>query len=74
MGGIQLDADGQVVTTPLTERLIGIDAKQLQAIPDVIAIAYGAPKAAAVRAALRGGFISSLVTHTAMATMLLDQA
>jgi len=74
MGGIQLDADGQVVTTPLTERLIGIDAKQLQAIPDVIAIAYGAPKAAAVRAALRGGFVSSLVTHTAMATMLLDEA
>ena len=60
--------------TSLTDRLIGIDAAQLHAVPEVIAIAYGAPKAAAVRAAIRGGFVTSLVTHTAMANALLEAA
>jgi DNA-binding transcriptional regulator LsrR (DeoR family) len=72
LGGIQLDSDGRALTTTLTERLIGIDAEQLRAVPDVIAIAYGTPKAGAVRAALRGGFVKSLVTHAAMATELVD--
>ena len=34
VGGIQLGADGAVITTPLTERLIGIDARRLLAVPD----------------------------------------
>jgi DNA-binding transcriptional regulator LsrR (DeoR family) len=71
--GVQLDADGNAVTTDLTDRLIGIDAKGLAAIPDVIALAYGAPKAEAVRAGLRGGFATSLVTHTTMARRLLEE-
>jgi len=36
--GLQLDSGGNTVTTSLTERLIGIDAAQLRAVPDVIAI------------------------------------
>jgi DNA-binding transcriptional regulator LsrR (DeoR family) len=70
--GIQIDDDGELVTTALTERLIGIDAAQLRAIPEVIAIVYGAAKAHAVRAAMRGGFVTSLVTHTGMAHALLE--
>jgi DNA-binding transcriptional regulator LsrR (DeoR family) len=72
--GIQLDAEGNTVTTALTERLIGIDAEGLRAVPEVIAIAYGAPKAQAVRAGLRGGFATSLVTHRGMAWELLELA
>jgi len=72
--GIQLDAEGETVTTALTERLIGIDAEGLRAVPEVIAIAYGTPKAQAVRAALRGGFATSLITHRAMAWELLELA
>jgi len=72
--GVQLDAAGTVLTTPLTDRLIGIDATALRAIPDVIAIAYGAPKAEAVRATVRSGIVSSLVTHAAMASALLEPA
>jgi DNA-binding transcriptional regulator LsrR (DeoR family) len=71
LSGIQLDGDGNVVVTALTERLIGISADELRAVPDVIAIAYGRAKAPAARAALRGGFITSLVTHTALASELL---
>jgi DNA-binding transcriptional regulator LsrR (DeoR family) len=74
LSGVQLDADGDPVVTPLTERLITITAEQLHAVPEVIAIAYGPPKAAAVRAAIRGGFVTSLVTHTTMASELLQQA
>jgi DNA-binding transcriptional regulator LsrR (DeoR family) len=71
--GIQLDAEGIQVKTSLTGRLIGIEAEQLRAVPEVIAVAYGTPKAPAIRAALRGGFITSLVTHASMARALLGR-
>ncbi len=72
LGGIQLDANGNAMVTDLSERVIGIDAPQLAAVPDVIAIVYGTTKARAVRAAVRGGLVTSLVTHTALAHELLD--
>lgn len=71
--GIQLDARGDVVATALSERLVGVNAEHLRAVPEVIAIAYGTEKAAAVRAGLRGGLVSSLVTHAAMASELLAE-
>jgi DNA-binding transcriptional regulator LsrR (DeoR family) len=74
LSGVQFDAEGDAVVTSLTDRLIGIDAARLLEVPEVIAIAYGTPKADAVRAAIRGGFVSSLVTHTAMARKLLEGA
>jgi DNA-binding transcriptional regulator LsrR (DeoR family) len=74
LSGVQLDAEGNPVITSLTERLIGIDAKQLRAVPDVIGIVYGPSKADAVLAALRGRFVTSLVTHNAMAKALLERA
>ncbi len=72
--GIQLDADGNAVRTPLTERLIGIEAEQLRAVPEVIALAYGTAKAGAVEAAVRGRLATSLVTHTSLASELLARA
>jgi len=54
--------------------MIGIDAEQLRAIPEVTAIAYGAAKLPAVHAALRSGLITGLVTHKALAQSLLDPA
>ena len=71
--GIQLDARGDVIATALSERLVGVNAEHLRAVPEVIAIAYGTEKAAAVRAGLRGGLVSSLVTHAAMASELLAE-
>jgi DNA-binding transcriptional regulator LsrR (DeoR family) len=71
LSGVQIDGEGNPVSTPLTDRLIGIDAQQLHAVPDVIAVAYGTAKADPVRAGIRGGFITSLVTHTGMARELL---
>jgi DNA-binding transcriptional regulator LsrR (DeoR family) len=74
LGGIQLDADGHPVATSLTDRLIGIGAEQLRAVPDVIGLVYGRSKGAAVRAAIRGGFVTSLVTHAGLAHELLELA
>jgi DNA-binding transcriptional regulator LsrR (DeoR family) len=74
LSGVQIDSEGNPVTTPLTDRVIGIDAEQLHAVPDVIAVAYGTAKVDAVHAGIRGGFITSLVTHTAMADGLLRRA
>jgi DNA-binding transcriptional regulator LsrR (DeoR family) len=74
LSGVQLDGEGNPVASPLTDRLIGINAEQLHAVPDVIAVAYGTAKVDAVMAGIRGGFITSLVTHTGMASGLLQRA
>jgi DNA-binding transcriptional regulator LsrR (DeoR family) len=74
LAGIQLDDHGAVVTTSITERLVSIDPELLRAVPETIAVAYGSAKAAAVQAALRGGFVTSLVTHTGLASELLKRA
>jgi DNA-binding transcriptional regulator LsrR (DeoR family) len=70
--GIQLDREGGVLTTSLSERIVGIGPEQLRAVPEIIAIAYGARKAQAVRAAVRGGFVTSLITHSSLARELLE--
>jgi DNA-binding transcriptional regulator LsrR (DeoR family) len=71
VSGILLRADGSPVDTPLSERMIGINAAQMRAIPQVIAIVYQAVKAPAVLTAVRSGLIKGLVTHTSMARAML---
>jgi DNA-binding transcriptional regulator LsrR (DeoR family) len=70
--GIQLDAQGEPLRTALSERVIAIRPDQLRAVPEIIAIAYGVPKAPAVRAAIQGGFATSLITHASLARELLE--
>ena len=70
--GIELDANGEPVRTALSERIIGIQPEQLRAVPEIIAIAYGNRKAQAVRAAVRGRFVTSLITHASLARELLE--
>ena len=72
ISGVFLSADGEPVETELTERMIGIDAEQMRAIPEVIVIAFGMAKVPAMRAAIRSGLIGGVVTHTALAQALLD--
>jgi DNA-binding transcriptional regulator LsrR (DeoR family) len=72
VSGVFLSADGRPLRTPLGDRMIGIDAARMAAIPEVVVIAYGAAKAPAARAALRSGLVGGLVTHTALAQALLD--
>jgi DNA-binding transcriptional regulator LsrR (DeoR family) len=74
VSGVLIDDGGQPVTAPLTERMIGITAAQMRAVPEVIGIVYGRAKARAVLAAVRGGYVDSLVTHSTLATTLIDAA
>jgi DNA-binding transcriptional regulator LsrR (DeoR family) len=71
ISGVIVDTEGRPVDAGLTERMIGISAPEMRAIPEVIAIAYGMEKAPAVRAALRSGLVSGLITHTTLAAALL---
>jgi DNA-binding transcriptional regulator LsrR (DeoR family) len=71
--GALLTTDGTPVHSPVTKRMIAIGAEQLRAIPEVIGVPYGVGKAPAVRAALRSGVVTSLVTHTSLAQALLDE-
>jgi DNA-binding transcriptional regulator LsrR (DeoR family) len=70
---IMIDSNGQIVSSPLTDRLISISATQLTAIPNVIAVAGGPSKREAIAAALATGIINSLVTDTNTAHHLLRQ-
>ena len=69
--GVFIGDNGQVIDTPLTQRVIAMSGTQLMAVPEVIALAYGGT-GLAVQAVLRGGIVTGLVTHTALAQQLLD--
>jgi DNA-binding transcriptional regulator LsrR (DeoR family) len=71
IAGVLFDADGHPVESDLTVRMISISAARLRAIPDVIALAYSTARSPAVQAAIRGGFINSVVTHPSLAQALV---
>ena len=54
--------------------MIGITAEQMIAIPEVIGIVYGMGKVDALIAAVRGGLVNSVVTHSTLATAVLEAA
>lgn len=56
------DKDGNLVKTPLDERVIGISLEDLSKVERVIALAGGREKTAAIAGALRIGVIDMLVT------------
>src|SRR6266545_4716081 len=74
LSGVLLDAHGDAVETPLSGRIIAITASQLRRIPEVIGIAYGVHKVSAAHAAIRGGYLHTLVTHTDFAQQLLRES
>lgn len=65
------DAAGHPVEGRLDERVIGIRLDELKVIGRRIAVAGGTRKTAAIRAALRGGWVNTLITDRATAESLL---
>ncbi|WP_246063685.1 sugar-binding transcriptional regulator [Nonomuraea longispora] len=65
------DAEGRLVDSPLERRILGIPAADLLRVPRRIAIAGGRRKTAAIRAALRGGWVNTLITDVGVAEQLL---
>lgn len=70
IGGVLIAEKGRRVEE-LAARCIAASAEHLRAVPDVIGVAGGSRKTAAVRAALDSGLVGSLVTDAALAERLL---
>ena len=75
MVGRFFDAEGRHAEIELNQRIVGIELEDLQRIPQVLAIARGITKAAAIRAALIAGYLTVLATDdvTARAVLALSR-
>ena len=71
--GHYVSQDGDHLVTPLCERAITVDLEQVKAIPMVIAVAWGQEKIQALKAVIKGRYISALVTDRTTAEELLAQ-
>jgi DNA-binding transcriptional regulator LsrR (DeoR family) len=69
-----VDADGNLVRNELYDRLITIGIDQLRRVPTLIGVATGAAKAKAVLAAVRGGFVNTLIIDSGLARALIEEA
>jgi deoxyribonucleoside regulator len=67
-----LDINGNQILPGM--EVIGINLTQLKAIPEVIAIAGGIEKVRAVLGALRGGYITTLVTDASTARAIMRES
>lgn len=63
--------DGTILDTALDQRVIGIDAYRLRAVPRLVTSSHGAYRAAATAAAVRAGLVHTLVTDDSLADALL---
>ena len=71
--GLHIAADGSVSSGPLNQRLVGVSFDSLRRIPVRIGLAAGKDKAVAVRAALRGGFVTALVVDEEIAETIFTE-
>ena len=66
-----LDADGKLVSTPFDSRMMAPTLDSLSG-KEVVAIAGGSQKQNAIAAALRGGWLTGLITDEVTARHLVD--
>jgi DNA-binding transcriptional regulator LsrR (DeoR family) len=71
VSGRLLAADGSVVPSRFDDRVMALRLEQLARVPEVVAVAYGADRAAAVLAVVRTGWVTTLVADDALADALL---
>ena len=68
-----LDIDGNEIPHPLNARTIGMELEKLHAIPEKILAAAGRHKVRIIRAALKRGFVDTLITDDVTAELLINQ-
>lgn len=66
-----IDKDGNLIHTPIEDRLIATPLERLKEMSNVIGLAAGPEKIEAIRAVLRGGYLDILITDEATANLLL---
>ena len=67
------DEEGRPVSSSLDARVLGIGVEQLRKTPRTVAVAGGARKFIAIRAALRGRWVDTLITDLGVAERLLRE-
>lgn len=70
---LMFDREGQPVTK-LDDQRLGISLEALRRVPDVIAVGGGVEKATAILALLHAGLITTLITDSTAARLLLDKS
>ncbi|WP_308516904.1 sugar-binding domain-containing protein [uncultured Varibaculum sp.] len=68
-----INGAGEIVSPELESRTIGIDLKTLKRIKNSIGVAVGENKASITRAALKGGFMTTLITDEKTAKEVLAE-
>lgn len=71
ISGRLLDARGRRVPSAFDDRVMALELEQLEGVPEVVAVAYGAARTAAVLAAVRTGWMTTLVADAELADALL---
>lgn len=67
------DGEGRECDTPLRERVVSLPLDSLRRAPRVAAVVSGSDRSAAVRAAIRGGLINTLVIDEGGASSVLGE-
>ena len=65
------DSEGNPITTEIENRTISTDIEKLRTMKNVVGVAGGSEKIAAIKAVLRGGYLNVLVTDSKTAEELL---
>ena len=65
------DKHGKYVPTSINSRMIGITAEDIKQIPHIVAVAVGREKTDAITAALKSGYIETLITDLDTALRLV---
>lgn len=68
-----INDEGLEISTEVKERMIGIQGEELKKIPQVVGIARGKEKTAAIHASLKGGWVNVLITDMGTAQELLQK-
>lgn len=70
--GYSYGEDGKMLDLEVNRRIIGIEFENLKKIPERFAIACGAEKADAIKAAMTGGLVTTLITDESAALRILS--
>ncbi|WCG22846.1 sugar-binding transcriptional regulator [Vagococcus lutrae] len=68
-----IDKDGNLVASDIEEKLVSISLDKVKDFDNVIGVAAGINKIEAIQAALRGGYINTLITDEKTALQLLER-
>jgi DNA-binding transcriptional regulator LsrR (DeoR family) len=68
-----INKDGEVVESPVEDRLISTSLTTLRELKNVIGVAAGEAKVDAIRATLRGKYLDVLITDEPTATILAEE-